>query len=171
MTIPAERRRALRWASQALREIAADPGASAHLKAEVEALMETFPDDRTLATCFLERHEKSIPSMLTSIEAASLVLAVASRCLELGDDTRRMACTIARHFPHPVELRTAGAVFDARSWVDFHLLRDLDAKALQQELEALGIENLNEVIARFSRLEALRLPGRLGLDCRQHEAT
>ena len=37
-TIPAERRRALRWASQALREIAADPGASAHLKAEIEAL-------------------------------------------------------------------------------------------------------------------------------------
>jgi hypothetical protein len=163
MTMPAERRRALRWSNESLREIADDPGVPRHLKDAIESVLQTFPDDRTLTTCFLEQQDEAIPAMLTSIEAAQLIFSSASRCLELTDKTRRMALVVDRHFPQPDELSTSWPCFEGRYWAEFYLLRDLDVPELQAELQGLGIENLSEAMTRFTRLDALRLPGRLGL--------
>jgi hypothetical protein len=169
MTMPAERRRALRWANESLRAIAEDKGIPRHLKAEIDALLQAFPDDRTLATCFLEQQDEAIPAMLASIKAAQAIFESAGRCPALSEQTRRMARVVDRHFPQPEELGTAWPFSDGRGWVEFFLLRDLDVPELQRELQGLGIGNLSEAMARFTRLAALRLPVGLGLRSHRDE--
>ena len=88
MTIPSERRRALRWARATLEDIHSDPGASAEVKAEAAAVLAAFPDDRAVATCFLEQDDDNLARQLVAIEAAQEVLWRASRCPELSEQNR-----------------------------------------------------------------------------------
>ena len=157
MTMPSERRRALRWARATLGDIQSDPGAPAELKSDVAAVLAAFPDDRAVATCFLEQDDDNLARQLVAIEAAQEVLWHASRCPELSEQTRIASEATDRHFPQRWELSNASWTRSPRDWVELYLLRDMDAETMRQELLQLGITNIDAACARLSRARPPRL--------------
>jgi hypothetical protein len=151
MTMPCERRRALRWARATLKGIHNDAGASPEVKAEAGAALAAFPDDRAVATCFLEQDDDNLARHLVAIEAAQKVLWRASGCPELSEQTRIASEATDRHFPQCWELSEASWTRSPRDWVELYLLRDMDAEAMWQELLQLGITNIDAACARLAR--------------------
>lgn len=97
--MPSERRRALRWGRAVLHDIANDPGVPAALAMDAANVLAAFPDDRAVATCFLEHDDQQLQRHLVAIEAAQTVLSQACRCPELSEQTRSSAAATDRHFP------------------------------------------------------------------------
>jgi hypothetical protein len=149
--MPSERRRALRWGRAVLQKIANDPGVPAELAAEVVEVLAVFPDDRAVATCFLEQDDELLQQHLATIEASQEILAKACRSPELGDQTRFAAATTDRHFPQPWEMSKAPGQLPPRDWVELYLLRDLSVVAMRQELLQLGITDIERVCERLTR--------------------
>jgi hypothetical protein len=134
-----------------LGDIQSDPGAPAEFKSDVAAVLAAFPDDRAVATCFLEQDDDYLARQLVAIEAAQEVLRRASRCPELSEQTRIASEATDRHFPQRWELSKAGWTWSPRDWVELYLLRDMDAETMRQELLQLGITKIDAVCARLSR--------------------
>jgi len=149
MTTPAERRRALRCARATFEGICSDPGAPAEVKAESAAVLAAFPDDRAVATCFLEQDDDDLARQLVAIEAAQEVLWRTSRSLGLSEQTRMAVEATDRHFPQRFELSKSSWTRSPRDWVEFYLLRDMDAETMRQELLRLGITNIDAACARL----------------------
>ena len=155
MTTPAERRRALRWARSTFEAIYNDPGASAEVKADTAAVLAAFPDDRAVSTCFLEQDDDNLARHLVAIEAAQEVLWRASRSTGLSEQTRMAIEATDRHFPPRSELLSkASWPRSPRDWVEFYLLMDMDAETMRQELQRLGITNIDAACARLARSAA-----------------
>jgi hypothetical protein len=161
MTMPSERRRALRWGRSTLEDIGIDPGVAAELKEEVDAVLAAFPDDRAIATCFLEQDDEKLARQLVALEAAQDILWRAGRCPELSERTRFAAQATDRHFPQRWELSQAPGPRSPRNWVEFYLLRDMDAETMQRELLELGITDIDAACARLAQLGPPRALGRL----------
>lgn len=139
MTMPSERRRALRWGRAVLEGIRADPGVPAGLRADVDAVLATFPNDRAVATCFVEEDDSSLRGHLAAIEAAQQILVWAKCCPDLSQQTQLAAAAADRHFPQSWEMSKAPWPLPPRDWVGLYLLRDTDAETMRQELLAQGI--------------------------------
>lgn len=153
MTTPAERRRALRWARSTFEDICNDPGASAEVKAGAAAVLAAFPDDRAVATYFLEQDDDELARQLVAIEAAQQVLWRASRSPGLSEQTRMSIEATDRHFPQRSEL-SKESWMSPREWVEFYLLMDMNAKTMRQELLRLGITNIDAACERLARSAA-----------------
>jgi hypothetical protein len=160
MTMPSERRRALRWGRSTLEDICNDPAVSAELKAEAVGVLAAFPDDRAVATCFLEQDDQSLALNLAAIEAAQDIFWRTSRCPELSEQTRFAAKATDRHFPQRWELSDPPWTRSPRNWVEFYLLRDMDADTMRQELLQLGITDIDVPCARLQRSGPPRAFGR-----------
>ena len=152
MTTPAERKRAQRWARSTFEDICNDLGASAEVKAGAAAVLAAYPDDRALATCYLEQDDDNLAQHLVPTEAAQEVLWRASRCPQLSDRTRIAVEATDRHFPQRSELLSrASWLRSPRDWVELYLLMDMDAETMRQELLRLGITNIDAACARLAR--------------------
>jgi hypothetical protein len=134
-----------------LLNITNDPGLPAELAAKVAGVAAAFPDDRAVATCFLEQDDERLQQHLATIEAAQEMLAQACRCPELSEQTRFAAATTDRHFPQPSEMSKAPGQLTPRDWVELYLLRDLCVVAMRQELLQLGITDIDRVCERLTR--------------------
>ena len=155
MKTPAERRRALRWARSTFEDICNDPGASAELKAGAAAVLAAFPDDRAVATCFLEQDDDDLARQLGAIEAEQEVLWRASRSPGLSEQTRTSVEATDRHFLQRYELSKENwTPLSPRDWVEFYLLLDMNAKTMRQELLRLGITNIDAACERLARSAA-----------------
>lgn len=136
-----------------MHDIGNNPGVPPALKADVEHVLAAFPDDRAVATCFLEQDEDQLQRHLAAIEAAQKMLDRARRCLELNERTRSSAVVTDRHFPQDWEMSKSLCPLSAREWVDFYLLRDLSVETLRQELLQLGLTNIDTVCERLGDFE------------------
>jgi len=150
MTMPSERRRALRWGRATLEHIGNDPGASAALKADAASVLAAFPDDRAVVTCFLEQDDTSLARQVVAIAAAQDILSRACQCPELSEQTRFAAKATDRHFPRAWELSKAPWPQSPRGWVEFYLLRDMDVETLRQESLQMGIADIDTACARLA---------------------
>lgn len=150
MTMPSERRRALRWARSVLEAVRNDPGLPPDRRPTVVAVLDALPDDRMVATCFLEEDEARLPAHLKAIEAAQGVLSWASHHPLLTEQTRHAATVTHRHFPQPFEMSKAAVPMAPRDWVDFYLLRDLDPESMRREWMALGVSNADLLSDRLA---------------------
>lgn len=130
-----------------------DPGVPPDLAADVDDVLATFPDDRAVATCFLERDEERLQRDLAAIEAAQEVLGRARRCIDLSERTRSSVVATDRHFPQNWEMSKAPWPLSSREWVEFYLLRDLSVETMQRELLQLGFTDIDMVCARLGRSE------------------
>lgn len=154
MTTPAERRRALRWARSTFEDICNDPGASAEVKAGAAAVLAAFPDDRAVATCFLEQDDDDLARHLVALEAAQEVLWRASRSPGLSEQTRMSVEATDRHFPQRFELSKESWTLSPRDWVESYLLLDMSAKTMRQELLRLGNTNIDAACEQLARSAA-----------------
>ncbi len=152
MTMPSERRRALRWARAVLQDIRDDPGVPAALGADAAAVLAGFPDDRAVATCFVEEDDEHLKRYLESIEAAHDILTRAKRCPDLTEQTRIAALATDRHYPQRWEMSEPPRPIIPCNWVEFYLLRDLDAETMRLELLELGIADPDLACERLQML-------------------
>lgn len=150
MTMPSERRRALRWARAVLEEVRNDPGLPAELRSDIASVLADFPDDRAVATCFLEEDDSRIRAHLEAIEAAHGALSWAKCHPLLTDQTRNSAAVTHRHFPQPLEMSKSAFPMPPRDWVEFYLLRDLEPGSTQRELLELGVANTHLLCDRLA---------------------
>lgn len=157
MTQPSERRRALRWGRDTLAAIMADPGVPPGMRQEAEATVAAYPDDRSIATCFLEVDDLQLEQHLSVLLKTHELLKQGSSCPSLSRETRMEARATDRHFPQCAELARGNlAITKPRQWVAFHLLRDMDTASLHAELQGLGIADPDRACAK---LEAMRSRG------------
>jgi hypothetical protein len=156
MTMPSERRRALRWGRSTLEDICNDPGVSVELKSEVDAVLAAYPNDRAVATCFLEQDDEKLARQLAALEAAQDILWRSSRCPELSEKTRFAVKVTDRHFPQRWELSEEARLRPPRDWVEFYLLRDMDAETMRQELLQLGITDIDATCSRLAQFRSSR---------------
>lgn len=124
ITMPSERRRAMRWARATLQSICEDPIASPELRSEAVAVLAEFPDDRDVATCFLGQDDEGLAQGLTAVSAAQELFQRA-RCSDLSGQTQSAVAATCRHFPQSWEMSGALWSRSPRAWVEFYLLRDL----------------------------------------------
>jgi hypothetical protein len=149
MTMPSERRRALRWGRATLECIGNDPGTPSELKVDAISVLAAFPGDRAVATCFLEQDDECLVRQLAAIEAAQDILRRACVCEELSEQTRFAAKATDRHFPQSWELSRAPWPQSPRGWVEFYLLRNMDAATLRHECLEIGITDADAACARL----------------------
>lgn len=143
-----------------MHDIANDPGVPAALAVDAANVLAAFPEDRAVATCFLEQDEERLQRHLVAIEAAQKVLSQACRCPELSEQTRSSVVATDRHFPQCWEMSKAPWPLPPRAWVEFYLLRDLTAETMQQELQQLGIADTDRVCERLMGSGTPALVGR-----------
>ncbi|WP_144290003.1 BPSL0761 family protein [Ideonella sp. A 288] len=154
MTMPSERRRALRWTWAVLQDISNDAGVPAALGADVAAALAAFPNDRAVATCFLEEDDERLQRHLAAIEVAQEILNRARRCPDLTQQTRAAAVATDRHFPQNWEMSKAPWPMPPRDWVEFYLLQDMDAEAMRRELLERGIADKDLACERLARFRS-----------------
>lgn len=135
MTMPSERRRALRWGRKTLEDIGNDPGAPTALKAEATASLLEYPDDQALVTCFLELTDERLARQLTAIAVVQGIFQRAAQCPDLGEQTRFAARATNRHFPQCWEL----SALAPREWVAFYLVRDMNAEEVKRAWPEIGL--------------------------------
>ena len=111
------------------------------LKAEVNSVLAVFPDNRAMATCFLEQDDESLSRQLEAIAAAQSIFRRASQCPELNERTRFATKATDRHFPQGWEIGTAAA---PRQWVAFYLLRNVLGGG--QEIEDVDLQGVRELL-------------------------
>lgn len=152
MTMPSERRRALRLARAVLESIANDLKVPEVLAADVAEVLTEFPEDRAVATCFVEDDEVRLRRYLGAIEAAQKILVQAKCCPDLSHKTRASAAATERHFPQIWEMSKAPWPLPPHDWVEFYLLRDLDGETMRLELLQLGLPDTDLACKRLAML-------------------
>lgn len=137
--------------------IMADPGVPPGMWQEAEAIMAAYPDDRSIATGFLEVDDLQLEQHLSVLLKTHDLLKQGGSCQSLSHQTRMEARATDRHFPQRAELARGDlAVAKPRQWVAFHLLRDMNTASLHAELQRLGIAHPERACAR---LDAMRSRG------------
>ncbi len=157
MTTPSERRRALRWMRQSMIDVGSDPGLPVQMKAQVDALLQAWPADRAIATCFMELDNGAIDGVLAQLKRAQDLMSRASRCSELTEESRRVAQRVLRHFPQPWELDSIPSALRGIDWSEFYLLRGMSRDQFRSELEELGYRDVRVVIARIGNSTPLQI--------------
>lgn len=152
MTMPFERRRNLLRGRKTLQLIANDPDTPPGLKAEALAVLAKFPDDRALATCFLECEDGNLDGLIETLAAAHRALQQAMTCDALSVDVRHAALATERHFPKQTELSSETGRMSPRRWIAAYLLSDTTVDELCAEWRRLGIEDTEAASARLTAM-------------------